>query len=94
VEAAQAKHEDYEAFLKGVEMIMAQIHEMLKKNDVKPIESRGLMFDPHRHEVLMQEETDGHEEGTVLDEFQKGYILGDRVIRTSKVKVAKKSEKE
>ena len=90
VEAAQARHEDYEAFLKGVQMIMAQIHEMLKKNDVKPIEASGLMFDPHLHEVLMQEETDGHEEGTVLDEFQKGYTLGDRVIRTSKVKVAQK----
>lgn len=94
VEAAQAKHEDYEAFLKGVQMIMAQIHEMLKKNDVKPIAAKGLMFDPHRHEVLMQEESDGHEEGIVLDEFQKGYTLGDRVIRTSKVKVAKKSEKK
>ncbi len=93
VEAAQAKHEDYEAFLKGVEMIMAQIHEMLKQNDVRPIEAKGLMFDPHRHEVLMQEEADGHEEGTVLEEFQRGYVLGDRVIRTSKVKVAKKKEK-
>ncbi|MBI5416241.1 MAG: nucleotide exchange factor GrpE [Candidatus Omnitrophica bacterium] len=92
VEAAQARHEDYEAFLKGVEMIMAQIHEMLKKNGVKPIEARGLMFDPHCHEVLMQEETDGHEEGTVLEELQKGYTLGERVIRTSKVKVAKKSK--
>ncbi len=90
VEAAQAKHEDYEAFLKGVEMIMAQIHEMLKRNDVRPIEAKGLMFDPHRHEVLMQEETDGHEEGTVIEEFQKGYTLGERVIRTSKVKVAQK----
>src|SRR3989338_2104554 len=93
VEAAQARHEDYEAFLKGVQMIMAQIHEMLKKNDVRPIEAKGLMFDPHRHEVLMQEETDGHAEGTVVDEFQKGYTLGDRVIRTSKVKVARKKEK-
>ena len=94
VEAAQAKHEDYEAFLKGVQMIMAQIHEMLKKNNVKPVEARGLMFDPHRHEVLMQEETDGHEDGIILDEFQKGYMLGDRIIRTSKVKVAKKKVNE
>ncbi|MBI5150920.1 MAG: nucleotide exchange factor GrpE [Candidatus Omnitrophica bacterium] len=93
VEAAQAKHEDYEAFLKGVEMIMAQIHEMLKKNGVKPIEAKGLMFDPHHHEVLMQEETDGHEEGTVIEELQKGYTLGERVIRTSKVKVAKNKGK-
>lgn len=93
VEAAQAQHEDYQAFLKGVEMIMAQIHEMLKKNGVRPIEARGLMFDPHRHEVLMQEETDSHGEGTVLEELQKGYTLGDRVIRTSKVKVAKNKGK-
>lgn len=93
VEAAQAKHEDYAAFLQGVEMIMAQIHEMLKKNSVRPIDAKGRMFDPHCHEILMQEESEGVEEGTVLEEFQRGYTLGDRVIRTSKVKVAKKQEK-
>ena len=90
VEAAQAEHEDYQAFLKGVEMIMAQIHEMLKRNGVKPIEAKSRMFDPHSHEVLLQEESDAVDEGTVLEELQKGYTLGDRVIRTSKVKVAKK----
>lgn len=89
VEAAQARHEDYSAFLKGVEMIMAQIHELLKKNGVKPIEAKGKMFDPHCHEILMQEEGSSVEEGIVLEEFQKGYYLGDRVIRTAKVKVAK-----
>ena len=94
VEAAQARHEDYEAFLKGVEMIMAQIHEMLKRNGVKPIEAKNKIFDPHSHEVLFQEESDAVEEGTVLEELQKGYTLGDRVIRTSKVKVAKKKVNE
>ena len=93
VEVAKAKHQDYEAFLKGVEMIMAQICEMLKRNGVKPIEAKGKMFDPHSHEILMQEESEAAEEGTVLEELQKGYTLGDRVIRTSKVKVAKKKEK-
>ena len=92
VEVAKAKHQDYEAFLKGVEMIMAQIYEMLKRSDVKPIEAKGKMFDPHSHEVLMQEESEAVEEGTVLEELQKGYTLGDRVIRTSKVKVVKKKE--
>ncbi len=71
-------------------MIMAQIYEMLKRNSVKPIEAKGKMFDPHSHEILMQEESEAAEEGTVLEELQKGYTLGDRVIRTSKVKVAKK----
>ncbi len=94
VEAAQAKHEDYAAFLQGVEMIMAQIHEMLKKNSVRPIDAKGQMFDPHCHEILMQEEFEGVEEGTVLEEFQRGYTLGGRVIRTSKVKVAKNQEKK
>ena len=94
VEAAQTKHEDYTAFLKGVEMIMAQIHELFKKNGVKPIEAKGKMFDPHCHEILMQEENGKVEEGIVLDEFQRGYYLEDCVIRTAKVKVATRKEKK
>lgn len=93
IEAAQAKHEDYTAFLQGIEMVMAQTHEMLKRSGVRPLEARGKMFDPHCHEVLMQEETDTAPEGTILEEFQKGYILGERVIRTSKVKVAAAKKK-
>ena len=92
VEAAKTKHEDYDAFLKGIEMVMAHVYEMLKKNHVKPIEAKGKMFDPNLHEVLMQEETDKAKEGTVVEEFQKGYTLDGRVIRTSKVKVAKSVE--
>jgi molecular chaperone GrpE len=91
VQAANAKHEDYEAFLKGVQMVMAHVYEMLKKNGVTPIEACGRPFDPHYHEVLMQEETPSHEDGVVLEEFQKGYIYNDRVIRSAKVKVAKKA---
>ena len=90
VEAAKAKHEDYEAFLKGVELVMAHIFEMLKKNGVKPIEAKGKKFDPHCHEVLLQEETDQFEDEAVIEELQKGYCLGDRIVRTAKVKIAKK----
>ncbi len=90
VEAAKAKHEDYTAFLKGIEMVMAHVYEMLKKNNVKPIEAVGKKFDPHCHEALMQEETEQAEDDVILEEFQKGYTLGDRVIRSAKVKVAKK----
>ena len=88
VEAAAQKHQDYDAFLKGIEMVMAHIHEMLKRNGVKPVEAVGKKFDPHCHEVLMQEPSSEVEEGTVLQELQKGYRLGDRVVRTAKVKVA------
>lgn len=94
VESARANHQDYNAFVKGIELVMAHIHDMLKKSGVKPIEAKGKMFDPHSHEVLMQEETDKHEDGLVLEEFQKGYSLGGRVVRTAKVKVAKKKQAE
>ena len=89
-EAAKLKHEDYTAFLKGIEMVMAHIYEMLKKNNVKPMDSAGKKFDPHYHEALLQEETDKADDDMILEEFQKGYFLGDRVLRTAKVKVAKK----
>ena len=88
VEVAKTKHEDYDAFLKGIELVMAHVYEVLKKNDVKPIEAVGKKFDPHIHEPLMQEETDKASEGTIVEEFQKRYMLGDKVIRTTKVKVA------
>jgi molecular chaperone GrpE len=90
VKAAHQKHEDYQAFLKGIEMVMTHVYGLLKKNDVRPIESIGKAFDPDCHEALMQEENDELNEGTVIEEFQKGYMLGERVVRTAKVKVAKK----
>lgn len=88
VEAARVKHEDYDAFLKGIKMVMTHVYGMLKKNNVKPIEANGKMFDPHLHEPLMQVETDEVPEGTVVEEFQKGYMFDNRVLRTAKVKVA------
>ncbi|MCK5259577.1 MAG: nucleotide exchange factor GrpE [Candidatus Omnitrophica bacterium] len=90
VESAKAKHQDYAAFLKGIEMVMAHVHEMLKNNGVVPVEAQGKIFDPHCHEVLMQEETEEMDDGMVMEEFQKGYRLGEKVIRTAKVKVARR----
>lgn len=90
MKAARDNHNDYEAFLKGIEMVMANTYEILKKNGVKPIKALGQPFDPHCHEVLMQEDTDEHDDGIVLEEFQKGYQLGERVIRTVKVKTARR----
>ena len=92
IEAAKANHQDYMAFLKGIEMVMTQIHDMLKKNNVKIIETKGRKFDPHYHEALMVVETNDYEDGVVVEEFQKGYMMDNRVIRTSKVRVAKKKE--
>lgn len=91
VDLAQSKHQDLSAFLKGVEMILAHLYEMLKEYGVKPIDAQGKLFDPNYHEALMQAENKDVPEHTILEELQKGYLLNDRVIRTAKVKVSKKS---
>jgi len=93
VEARESNQQDPAAFLKGIEMILSHLYELLKKYNVRPIEAKGKKFDPHQHEALMQVQTDAHDEDTVIAEFQKGYMLGEKVVRTSKVQVAKKPEK-
>lgn len=90
VELAQEQHQDLSAFLKGVEMILAHLYEMLKEYGVRPIEAEGNLFDPHYHEAMMQIENKDMPEHTIVEELQKGYLLNDRVIRTAKVKVSKK----
>ena len=90
VSLAEAQKQDPQAFLKGVEMILAHLYEMLKEYGVKPIEAEGKLFDPHCHEALMQAEDQNLPEHTVMEELQKGYLLNERVIRTAKVKVSKK----
>ncbi|MCM8795226.1 MAG: nucleotide exchange factor GrpE [Candidatus Omnitrophica bacterium] len=91
VELAQSGHQDLPAFLKGIEMILAHLYEMLKEYGVRPIETKGKIFDPHLHEALMQVEDNAKPENTIIEELQKGYLLNDRVIRTAKVKVSKRT---
>ena len=90
INLAEDKHEDLNAFLKGVEMILAHLYDMLKQHGVKPIEAEGKVFDPHYHEALMQVENKDLPEHTIVEVLQKGYLMYERVIRTAKVKVSKK----
>lgn len=80
---------DKEKFVKGVELIYSQLFSTLEKEGLKPIKSEGQKLDPINHEVLLKEKSD-KEEDTILEELQKGYMLGEKVIRHSKVKVGKK----
>lgn len=93
-ELASTKHQDLSAFLKGVEMILAHLYEMLKEYGVKPIEAKGNTFDPNYHEALMQVENNELPEHTIVEELQKGYLLNERVIRTAKVKVSKQKTED
>ena len=71
----------------GVNMIYKQFHKILEENGLKRIEALGKRFDPYYHEALMQENSE-KEDGTIVEEFQPGYILKDKVIRPAKVRVA------
>jgi molecular chaperone GrpE len=73
----------------GAKILYQQLFDVLKGEGLVPIESKGLKFDPYRHEALMQMNVAGLEDGVVCEEIQKGYLLGSRVIRFSKVAVAK-----
>ena len=94
LELAQDKHEDFSAFLKGIEMILAHLYDLLKKNGLSAIEAKGKTFDPDYHEALLKVDTDDVDENTVIEELQKGYLLNNRVIRTAKVKVSQKQKSE
>ena len=77
-----------EAYRKGVEMIMTQFESTLEKLGVKKIESLGKTFDPNLHNAVMHVEDERLEENTIVDVFQEGFQLGDKVIRFAMVKVA------
>jgi len=87
---AAAKDEKDKAALK---MVDARLMKVLEERGVKPIDALGKKFNPHLHEAFLSEESD-KEEGTVLEELQKGYMLHEKVIRHSKVKVARKKEEK
>jgi molecular chaperone GrpE len=80
---------EVESIRRGVELIYKQLVETLRKRGVKPIESLGADFDPHFHQAVAHEPAEGHREGEVTEEFRRGYMLGDRLLRPAMVKVAK-----
>ncbi|MCM3237058.1 nucleotide exchange factor GrpE [Heyndrickxia oleronia] len=87
--AMQITPEDEQAkqLMQGVEMVYRNIIDALKKEGVEVIEAVGKEFDPNFHQAIMQGEDENFDSNIVIEEFQKGYILKDRVIRPSMVKV-------
>ncbi|MBB65858.1 MAG: nucleotide exchange factor GrpE [Waddliaceae bacterium] len=73
----------------GFQMILGQFKDVLSQNGVKPFKSIGEQFDPHKHEAVETVETDEHTPDTIVEELSVGYMMGERVIRPAKVKVAK-----
>lgn len=81
--------EDFTSFHDGIVLIEKQFVNMLEtKWGLKRFTAKGEVFDPQKHEALMMEDSHEHEESTVLEDFQKGYMLHERVVRPAKVKVS------
>jgi len=74
----------------GVELIYSKIKNTLEKEGLDEIPTDGEKFDPFKHEALMAENSEEHENGEIIEELMKGYTLKDKVIKYSKVKVCKK----
>lgn len=85
--AIDGTDESFTALNKGVEMVYKNLVETLEKHDIKAIDALNQPFDPNFHQAVMTEATDS-ESDIVIEEFQKGYILKDRVIRPTMVKVS------
>ena len=90
--ALQTTEGDVEAYRKGIELIHKQMLDLLRKRGVTPIEALGADFDPNIHQAVIQEVSSTHREGEVMQELQRGYRLGERLLRPAMVKVAKSGE--
>lgn len=85
---------DMKGIKDGVHMVEKLFKGILTKNGVKEIPGEGYEFDPNLHEAMQVQESDEYDHDTVIKEWQKGYMLGDKVLRHSKVMVMKSTKEE
>jgi molecular chaperone GrpE len=88
IESAPTEVDD--AWLKGIQLTLQQLDELLASQGISAIESVGKPFDPTLHEAIGHEDSDEHAEDTVVSEVRKGYRLNDRVVRPALVRVARR----
>lgn len=79
------------SWTQGLLMVKRKLEAILETEGVEAVETEGALFDPNYHEAVTHEEMDGYGEGEIIGEVQKGYVLGDRVLRPALVRVAKAS---
>jgi molecular chaperone GrpE len=89
VNAAQEENADVARLAEGSALTLRMFDQALEKFSIEAIEPQGERFDPERHEAMTAQETDEHAPNTVVNVIQKGYRLGDRLLRPARVIVAK-----
>ena len=88
INSAKEEKKTDKKLIEGLNLTHNEMLRVFEKFNVKPISARGETFDPAFHEAVMREETDDYPENTVLSEFQKGYLIHDRLLRPAMVVVA------
>jgi len=86
--ALEAADGDGEGLAAGVEMVLGGLRETLKRNGVEAVDPKGEKFDPNQHEALSTQPVEGTEGGIVVEVLQKGYTLGDQLVRPARVVVS------
>ena len=86
---ALKKNKDFNKIIDGIEIVKKDLISIFKKNGIEPIECVDKKFDPNFHQAMMEIESGTKEQGTVVQEIQKGYMMKGRLLRPSLVGVAK-----
>ncbi len=85
---------DTGVLIEGIRLTLKEIHKTLNRFGLTSFDSVGQPFDPERHEAMLMVETDQHEPNRVVEEFQRGYLLNERLLRPATVSVSKPVTKE
>lgn len=83
------KNGDDAAWAEGIELIYRKLQSILEGEGVQPIPAENAQFDPNLHEAITHEDSPDHDSGQVIEVLQQGYLLGDRVLRPARVRVAR-----
>jgi len=85
------KSKNLSGFAEGVKMIFNRMRDLLKKQGLKPIKTKGEEFDPHLHEAVGTADSKEYPDNLIVEEMRRGYILNDKVLRPAVVKVNKRA---
>ena len=77
------------AWANGIELVYRKLWNILESEGVQPIDAEGQFFDPNLHEAITSEENEDYESGQIIEVLQRGYMLGDKVLRPARVRVAR-----
>ncbi len=93
-DAVLKENKDLDKFLENIDIIEKDLVSIFERNNIKKIEAKGKKFDPNLHQAMTEIEDEKNEAGSVVQEIQPGYMLGERLLRPALVGIAKKKNEK